>query len=341
MIAGNKVTDFWNIIFPVPGESESAARRIEDAGWDGLFFPDTQCLSGDIYSAMCLAAKATTRLKLGTAVTNPVTRHPSVTASAIATVQVESDGRAVLGIGRGDSSLGYIGQNPAPARKLETYIHQVQRYLRGESVDLEGFESRNMWISESGQPKVPVDVAATGPRVIALAGRLAERVTFAVGADEDRLKASMEAACSARCGVGLDPNDLSFGAYINLACHNDVTKARSIIQGSTGAFAHFSGMSAASSKGTADAQIFKQVGANYDMANHGSNEAAHIKAMPDDFISRFGVTGSVEYCVERLGQLIELGLDRLVLLTGSLDGDPALTQASFERISNQVFPQLR
>ncbi len=335
------MADFWHIIFPVPGKSETTARRIEDAGWDGIFFPDTQCLSGDIYSAMCLAAKATTKLQIGTAVTNPVTRHPSVTASAIATVQVESDGRAVLGIGRGDSSLGYIGQNPAPAGKLETYLDQVQRYLRGESVDLDGFESRNMWISDSGQPKVPVDVAATGPRVIALAGRLAERVTFAVGADEERLKASMEAARSARSSAGLDPDELSFGAYVNLACDDDVAQARSIIQGSTGVFAHFSGMSAASSKGTADAQIFERVGANYDMANHGRNEAAHIKAMPEDFISRFGVTGSVDYCVERLGRLIELGLDRLVLLTGSVDSDPALTQASFERISNQVFPQLR
>ncbi len=335
------MADFWFMTFPVPGESENIARNIEDSGWDGLYFPDTQCLSGDMYSAMCLAAKATKRLKVGTAVTNPVTRHPSVTASAIATVQVESDGRAVLGIGRGDSSLGYIGQKPAPAGKLESYLDQVQRYLRGESVDLDGYESRNMWISDSGQPKVPVDVAATGPRVIALAGRLAERVTFAVGADKERLKASMEIARSARSSAGLDPEELSFGAYINLACDDDLAQARSVIQGSTGAFAHFSGMSEASSRGTGDARIFERVGANYDMANHGSNEAAHVKAMPDDFISRFGVTGSVDYCVERLGQLIELGLDRLVLLTGSLDSDPALTQASFERISNQVFPQLR
>ena len=102
------MTEFWQITFPMPGNSERAARSAEDHGWDGLYFADTQCLSGDIYSAMCLAAKATSRLKVGTSVTNPVTRLPAVTASAITTVQVESDGRAVLGIGRGDSSLGYL-----------------------------------------------------------------------------------------------------------------------------------------------------------------------------------------------------------------------------------------
>ena len=63
--------------------------------------------------------------------------------------------------------------------------------------------------------------------------------------------------------------------------------------------------------------------------------------MPDDFISRFAVTGSADYCVDRLGQLIALGLDRLVFLTGSLDSDPVLTEQSFERISSEVLPQLR
>ena len=182
------MAEFWQLTFPTPGNSENVARRAEQGGWDGQYFADTQCLSGDIYSAMCLAARATTRLKVGTSVTNPVTRHPAVTASAIATVQVESGGRAVLGIGRGDSSLGYLGQKPASWRTLETYVDQLQRYLRGDAVDLDGYASRNMWIQSSGQPKVPVDVAATGPRVISLGARLAERVTFALGADAQRIR---------------------------------------------------------------------------------------------------------------------------------------------------------
>ena len=186
------MTEFWQLTFPMPGQSENHARAAEDAGWDGLFFADTQCLSGDIYSAMCLAAKATTTLKVGTAVTNPVTRHAAVTASAIATVQVESNGRAVLGIGRGDSSLGLLGQKPAPAARLADYVEQLQGYLRGGPVDLDGFASHISWINGSGQPKVPVDVASTGPQVIALAARFAERITFAMGADPVRIAQGVE-----------------------------------------------------------------------------------------------------------------------------------------------------
>ena len=181
------MTELWQLGFPVPGRSEMTAQAAEQNGWDGVFFADTQCLSGDIYSAMCLAAKATTRLKVGTAVTNPVTRHPAVTASAISTVQVESNGRAVLGIGRGDSSLGYLGQSPAPATLLEDYIVKLQAYLRGEAVDLDGYESQIAWIAETGLPKAPVEVACTGPRVIALAARYADHITFAMGADPVRI----------------------------------------------------------------------------------------------------------------------------------------------------------
>ena len=76
------MAEFWQIAFPAPGTSEDNALAAEAAGWDGLFFADTQCLSGDIYSAMCLAARATEHLQLGSGVTNPVTRHPAVTASA-------------------------------------------------------------------------------------------------------------------------------------------------------------------------------------------------------------------------------------------------------------------
>ena len=335
------MAEFWRVSFPVPGQNEQTAQRAEHDGWDGLFFPDTQCLAGDIYSAMCLAAKATTRLKVGTAVTNPVTRHPSVTASAIATVQVESNGRAVLGIGRGDSSLGYIGQKPAPVLTLETYLDQLQRYLRSEPVDIDGYASRNMWIHLSGQPKVPVDVAATGPRVISLGARMAERVTFAVGASPTRVKNAIELAKTARAEAGLDPDDLSFGAYVNVACDDDIKRAQAMIKGSVGTFAHFTGMSAANSEGLPDADIYRHIGANYDMANHASGTAGHMAIVPDEFIRRFAVTGNAGYCVDRLGEIISLGLDRLVLLTGSRDANSDHIAASMERLARDVLPKLR
>ncbi len=332
--------EFWTVAFPMPGQSENAARRSEDAGWDGLFFPDTQCLSGDIYSAMCLAAKATTKLQIGTSVTNPVTRHPAVTASAISTVQVESGGRAVLGVGRGDSSMGYLGRKPAPAAQLETYIADVQTYLRGDALDCDGYPSRIHWLDNYDIPKVPVEVAATGPRVIAIAARHADRIVLALGADRDRIADGMERARAARDEAGVS-EPLEFGAYVNIACDDDIARGRDLIRGSTGTFAHFSGMSKASHAGQADADIFAHIGRTYDMANHASGKGAHMRDVPDEFISRFGITGSIDYCVQRLGELIELGLSRMVLLTGSRDADPKAMADNMRRVSGDVLPQLR
>ena len=138
--------------------------------------------------------------------TNPLTRHPSVTACAIATVHVESGGRAVLGIGRGDSAVGQLGMRAATEDQVERYIARLQGYLSGATVDIDGHESTLPWLHQHSLPKVPIDVAATGPAVVALGARLAERVTFNVGADPTRLgrminlARQVRAAASQRAG---------------------------------------------------------------------------------------------------------------------------------------------
>src|SRR3989442_14641280 len=107
-----------------------------------------------------------------------------------------------LGIGRGDSSLAHIGAAPAPIKVLEDYVVRVQRYLRGEVVERDGFPSRLHTLTPVEQPKVPLDVAGTGKRVIALAARHAEGLTLAVGADTERIRAKVREAEAALAAAG-------------------------------------------------------------------------------------------------------------------------------------------
>ncbi|MFM8409896.1 MAG: LLM class flavin-dependent oxidoreductase, partial [Alphaproteobacteria bacterium] len=102
------------LLFPVPGGSAALARMAETLGFDGVVFADTQNLTPEVWGQLMLAARDTERIELGTGVTNPGTRDVAVTASAALALQVESRGRAVCGIGRGDSSLGKIGRGPVP-----------------------------------------------------------------------------------------------------------------------------------------------------------------------------------------------------------------------------------
>jgi 5,10-methylenetetrahydromethanopterin reductase len=80
--------------YPIPDGMEAHAAAGEEDGWDGMLFTDTQNLSMDVFGSLYLAASATSRLELGTAVTNLVTRHPAVMASTLATLHHVSGGRA-------------------------------------------------------------------------------------------------------------------------------------------------------------------------------------------------------------------------------------------------------
>src|SRR5919109_29334 len=114
--------EVWALGVGLPKLAVRQAQAAERAGFDGFALVDSQNLAGDTYVGLALAAHATERIKLATGVTNPLTRHPAVTASAIATVQAESNGRAVLGIGRGDSSLAYLGLAPASMPVFDSYL---------------------------------------------------------------------------------------------------------------------------------------------------------------------------------------------------------------------------
>jgi 5,10-methylenetetrahydromethanopterin reductase len=336
------MTTFGLLSFPLPGLAATMASGAEDAGWDSLHFADTQNLAADVYVSLGMAAVATSSIQLATGVTNPVTRHPAVTASAIASVQCASGGRAVLGIGRGDSSLGFLGQRPAAPAVFEQYLIRLRGYLHGETVDLDGVASTNNWIADSGQQAVPIDVAATGPKVSALAARLADRVTFAVGADVERLRAAIALVRNERASAGLEPGGISVGAYINVVTHPDTDVARALVRGSAASFAHFSGMAGAERVANdAMASEYERLGRDYVMDDHARAESAHASALSDEFLDAFSVAGPVDHCVARLSELMDLGLDHVVMVPGSRDADRLELMASIGRLSSEVLPRLR
>ena len=336
------MTAFGLLSFPVPGYAGIMAAGAEDAGWDSMWFADTQNLAADVYVSLGMAAVATSAIQLCTGVTNPVTRHPAVTAAAITSVQVASRGRAVLGIGRGDSSLGFLGQRPASPAVFEQYLTRLRAYLHGQPADLDGTLSVNEWIGTSGQAPVPIDVAATGPKITALAARLADRVTFAVGADVGRLTDAVGLVRAERVAAGLDPASLSVGAYINVVAHPDRVVARSLVRGSAASFAHFSGMAgAARVTDESMAPTFAALGTGYDMADHARADSTHASTLTDEFLDAFAVAGPVDECVSRLSALMEVGLDRIVMVPGSRDADRVELMGSIGRMSEEVLPRLR
>jgi 5,10-methylenetetrahydromethanopterin reductase len=335
--------EVWTLSVPLPKLSAELAARAEAAGFDGIAFTDSQNLTGDVFAGLALAAKATQRIGLATGVTNPVTRHPAAAASAIATIHALSGGRAVLGIGRGDSALFQIGLEPAPLAQFERFLAQLATYLRGGAVELEGFASRLRWLDGLRLPPVPIDVAATGPRVIELSAVIADRITFAVGANPERIRWGIEKARRARAAAGLAPDTLRFGAYVNVAPHPEVSVARELVRGGVGTFAHFSGMRGSSADGVAaeDRTVFSGIHARYEREQHTLGRARHAKALEPAFLERFAVVGPPKDCVARLRELVAAGATKLVVTGASFDADREEGLRSRTLFEQEVLPALR
>jgi 5,10-methylenetetrahydromethanopterin reductase len=334
--------ELWTIRIPETGTVEAQSERAEAAGWDGIAFTDSQNLIGDPFVAMALGAKVTNRLRFATAVTNVATRHPAALATVAATVQEESGGRVVLGVGRGDTALFHLGRRPQPIAGFFERVNELHTYLGGGTVDCAGFPSRLRWLERAKQPRVPVDIAASGPKVIAFAATTVERVTFAIGADAERMAWGLAHARDAMRESGRE-NDVSFGAYVTVGCHPDRAVAREMIRGAVAAFAHFSAMPGSTGAGLADRDraIVAEVGDRYDSNLHLVNTAPHTAGLDADFVDRFAIVGDPQECVRRLCDLAALGLERFVITGVSFGADPTQARLADRLVREEVLPALR
>ena len=123
---------------------------------------------------MTLLAMNTDRLKMGHCVTNPGTREPTVTASSYATLHDISNGRMVMGIGRGDSARRVIGYKPVKMAEFEAALAMMKELMNGRPVEWNGKELELTWAQ--GRPDIPLYVAAYGPRALGVAGRVGDGV---------------------------------------------------------------------------------------------------------------------------------------------------------------------
>ncbi len=354
--------EFWTWTVAEPTKSADFAKRTEAAGWDGIGVGDSQSLTGDPYVFIGLAAVNTTTLRLATSVTNPVTRHPAVTASSAFALQRLSGGRMVLGLGRGDSALAHLGRAPARLRWFETYLEQLQAYLSGSGVPFDGFgipdeaappaerlalantpeASAIRWAPDDAA-KVPVEVAATGPRVIGIAARHADRVMLAVGADPKRIVWGMDVAREAASAAGRDPATLSFGAYVNVVCDEDAAAGRELGRGPTGLFARFSAMygEVAGPADERQLEVFRGLHERYDMNAHGHQGGRQTTALTDDFMDRYAIVGPAGQCAEQLAHLAELGVVKFGVIGPDFVDTSSEARAAGARFAERVLPRLR
>jgi 5,10-methylenetetrahydromethanopterin reductase len=291
------------------------ARALERWGWDALWAIDSQQLYTDLYVTLTACARATDDLTLAPGITNPKSRHPSVTANAIASLDQVADGRTVLGIGAGDSAVYSIGRRPASVDELAESAEKLRQLLRGEAVTFGGEPFR----LESCRRDVQVYVAAEGPQTLRMAGEVADGVIFGGGPKPETVEelglANVRRGAE-RAGRSLEDIDI---VALTPTCVAEtraeaVEKLKPVIEPI--AYHNFT-FSVEEAPDEVQADLRSLVDA-HDMQEHGNEEADALSDINDEVWEylgdRFAVAGPPAACRERLRALEKLGVDHVMCL---------------------------
>jgi 5,10-methylenetetrahydromethanopterin reductase len=299
----------------------------EKLGYDAVWLGDSQLIWREVYVLLGAAAKVTSRIWLGTGITNPITRLPVVTASAITTLQELSGGRAVLGVARGGSSVRTLGMKPATLATLEQFVNQVRELCCGRPVATPSCEVR---LSFGAPPKCPpIIVAASGPKTLQLAGRIGDGVIISAGTPRSSLRKTMDYIHAGLKERTLPKDNFQIIFMRDAAIHADRKKALAAVRPHVARnLLTYADVSEAATT------VKKELQAGYM-----SRDATHGELISDEVIPEFAIAGTAADCREQVIKLFGQGIDQLAIRLYSVDG--ALRSDAIEAFANEVIEPLR
>jgi 5,10-methylenetetrahydromethanopterin reductase len=296
------------------GDVVRQARLAESLGYDTVWITDSHLVCRELWVTLAACALATSRIRLGPGVTVPHTRHWSVTASAIATLEEMAPGRIVLGIGTGGSSAETMGMSVRRAARigtLETMTASIRRLLAGGAVPLDsGVESRLAWLE--GPRRVPLYVAGSGPRMLEAAGRLGDGAIMYTGTDPAVLREGLE--CVARGAAARQRRlaDLEVLLWTPTAVDRDRVLARDHVRGRVAsAMRHPLPVAL----GPEDQAAVRRLRDAYDSYQHATAASRHRELVPDRFVDMMALAGTPEEVREQVRRVMTVpGIARIIIL---------------------------
>ncbi len=285
----------------------------EQHGFEYGWTYDSHVLWQESFPLLALAARETSRLKLGHCVTNPGTREPTVVASGYATLHDISDGRMVMGIGRGDSARRVIGQEPVKIGEFERQISMIKPLMNGEEVHWNETDIQLKWVREE-LPEIPLWVAGYGPKVLGIAGRVSNGVIIQL-ADPDIIEWTMGTARKAAEEAGRDPAELQCIVCAPSHISEDIADAReqvrwfpamvsNHVKDLVGRYGSDGSVIPKALTDYVESRTF------YDYDEHSRVGAAHGGFVTDEICDRFCVLGNAEQATAKLKQLEAIGVDQ-------------------------------
>ena len=313
------MVEFGHCTIAPPLQGAALALEDEQLGFDIRYFGDNHSLHPDPFVALFDAARATTRIKLATGIVTTVTRFPSVLANLAAPLQLASNGRAILGIGKGDSVVAMVGKRPQKHDEFVSNTTLLRAFLHRESVRLGNYDSSLAWLAGQDYTPVPIEIAGAGPRTLAAAATLADRIQLTVGAPPERIRWALDIIRTALADGGRDRREVQIGALVPLCVDASRTAAAERLRtGDRSASRTWRASLAwiSAPNRTSCVEVTTRLRHAYDYGHHNMEQANPMRDLVDaEFADWYGIGGPPAYITERLGELVELGIDYFVLGT--------------------------
>lgn len=310
----------------------------ERQGFDLVGFVDSPALAYDPYVAMALAARATGRARIGTAVTNPQTRHPLILANQAASLEQLAPGRSFLGLGTGWSGVRHAGAGQATLAGLADTVRVVRELLAGHAVEVGGAP-----ISLHLSPRpVPILIAGSGPKVLRLAGQVADLAMFNLGAQPEHVADALSWVGEGATAAGREPAAVEAWLYIPAAVAHDRAAALQEVRAATvssGAYV-LRGDLAAKRVPPDIQEKLGQLFSEYRFGEHlspgrsANYELAERVGLTDYLLERFSIAGTPDDCCRAIERLRAAGVENICLNVATAPDLPAC----LELFGREVLP---
>lgn len=301
------------------------AAACEAAGFSLLGVPDSHASTyRDLYVAMTVALSHTRKVTVASMVTNPVTRHPAVTANATATLVELSGGRAAVGLGTGDSAVMTLGHRPARVREVEEYVVAMRDLLGGKRTLYEGREVQPAWFDVDAR----VLMGAVGPRMLRLGGRIGDGVVTNTGVSPEIVASVSQHVARGADEAGKDAAALPIWWVVRASIESDRDTAVRMVAPSLAAAANSTFKLGLQGKQlpTEFEPAITELLRRYEYRDHSRRADDNLNAnlleelgLLEYLADRYAVAGTPSQCAEQIGSMIAAGATKILLRPQSRD----------------------
>ncbi len=324
-------------------ELAALAARAEALGYDDVWLADERFFR-EVYASLAVLAQATSRVRLGPCVTDPYSRHPALTAMAIATLDEIAGGRAVLGVGAGVSGLRELGiSSEKSAVAIREAIELIRRLLAGETVTVKGqqivFTDGRLDFT-APRADVPIYVASQRPAGCRVAGRVADGAIMQGALAEPLVRFFRDTVQGAAREAGRDPARIDLVARLNVCVHDDRAAARDVMRPTIvrSLSAQRPDFFTFATAGLTVPRSLREKLLGLPYTHDPAPLRAIAPQIPDEFVDACTLTGPPEVVAGEVVRLARSGVTNVLVYPLGVDGR---TETTVERFQREVMPRVR